>query len=273
MKDISLFEKMDLNNNSFPIKFLDITNCTSILPHWHEHTEFLFFAHTAEVFCDGKKFNVKSGDLICANAGEVHSLTSDTATAFYVLIVSPIILSDVDFKDITIENHIQNSNFVHESFNKLKDEYAEWQTGSDIAVKGIVYTLIAHLVKNHSIRSNAASEKQKREIQRLNNALNFIDEHYNERITSKMLSEMSYVTESYFCRFFKKATGVTVTDYLNEFRIQKAMYLLKNTNEGILNISEEVGFYDTNYFSRVFKRFTGMTPTQFRATQHPQFLQ
>ena len=80
-----------------------------------------------------------------------------------------------------------------------------------------------------------------------------------------MLAETSYVTESYFCRFFKKVTGVTVTDYLNKFRIEKAAYLLKNTTASIGRVSELIGFDDTNYFSRIFKKYTGMTSSQSRA--------
>lgn len=265
MKDISLFEKMDLDNSTFRIKLLDIKHCNSILPHWHEHLEFLFFENSAEVFCEGKSFSVKSGDFICINGGEVHSVICEKETSFYALIVSPTVFSDVDFKDVVINNLIQNSEFVNECFKQLNDEYSNWQLGSDIAVKGIVHVMLSYLVKNHSSRSSLDSEKHKRDIQRLNDSLCYIDEHYNERITSRMLAEMSYVTESYFCRFFKKVTGVTVTDYLNKFRIEKATYLLKNTVAGIGEISELVGFDDTNYFSRIFKKHTGMTPTQFRA--------
>ena len=265
MKDISLFEKMDLDNSSHTIKLIDLPRCNSIFPHWHEHLEFLYFNKPAEAFCEGRSFSVKKGDLICINSGEVHSIISNVATSFFALIVSPSIVSDVDFKDITINNHVQNSEFARDCFTKMNEEYANWQTGSDMAIKGIVCLLISHLVKNYSIRSSTHSDKQKRDMQRLNNSLCFIDEHYNEKITSKKLAEMSYVTESYFCRFFKKATGVTVSEYLNEFRIEKAMYLLKNTTASILGISEQVGFYDTNYFSRVFKKHTGVTPTRFRA--------
>jgi len=74
------------------------------------------------------------------------------------------------------------------------------------------------------------------------------------------------VTESYFCRFFKSSTGMTLTQYLLEFRIKKAQVLLTQTDDPVARIAENVGIPDANYFSRVFRKSTGMSPAQFRRT-------
>lgn len=267
MKDISLYEHMDMTGNGFPVKLLTLNKYKSLLPHWHEHLELhLFFKGRGEVFYDGNRICVEKGDLTIANSSQIHSVYSERGVSFYALIVSPDLFSDIDFKDITIQNHIKNDKFISECFRQMLEEYDNYQIGSDMVIKSIVYSLFAYLTRNFSTRSPQAAETHKAHLKRLDRVFNYINEFYNENITSKTLAEMTYLTESYFCRFFKSVTGLTVANYLAQFRIEKACYLLRKTDASISEISESVGFPDQNYFSRVFKKTTGATPTEYRKT-------
>jgi len=82
-----------------------------------------------------------------------------------------------------------------------------------------------------------------------------------------VLCSKLFVTESYFCRFFKKSTGMTLAKYITEVRLKKAQLLLENTSDGISTIALNVGFDDANYFARTFRNTTGITPTQYRKKQ------
>ena len=79
-----------------------------------------------------------------------------------------------------------------------------------------------------------------------------------------MLAHRHHFSESHMCRIFKNAVGVTVTEYINGYRTDKAAMLLKNTDESVSNISESVGFDNLNYFDRVFKKYKGLPPKEYR---------
>ncbi len=73
------------------------------------------------------------------------------------------------------------------------------------------------------------------------------------------------VNASYLSSLFKKETGCTLTDYVNNRRIEYAIYLLNTTDMQIQSIAQNCGFMDVNYFTRVFKKIVGRTPTEYRA--------
>ena len=271
MKDLLLYEKMDVLENNFPIKLISSKRYTALLPHWHEHYELLFFLHgECEAFCDGKKILVKAGDLVVSNSTQVHSFNSDGMVLFHALIVSPDLFSDIELNDRMALNHVPCDPFVKECFANLEDAYRDYKNkvlGSDMKVKGIVYSLFAHLFNKFSEKKDIQSEQHTVQIKRLHTVFNYISEHYHENLTTKDLADMCFVTESYFCRFFKKSTGMTLAKYITEVRIKKAQLLLENTSDGISTIAWNVGFDDANYFARTFRNTTGITPTQYRKKQ------
>jgi AraC-like DNA-binding protein len=68
----------------------------------------------------------------------------------------------------------------------------------------------------------------------------------------------------YFCKLFKKATGLTFTDYVSRVRIEKAKNLLLNPNLRVSEIAYEVGFQSLTHFNRVFRKLTGQSPSHYR---------
>tara|TARA_R110001583_G_scaffold86860_1_gene226702 strand:- start:37531 stop:38412 length:882 start_codon:yes stop_codon:yes gene_type:complete len=67
-----------------------------------------------------------------------------------------------------------------------------------------------------------------------------------------------------FCRYFKKATGKTFTEFVNEFRIVQATKLLAENPTSITDICFESGFNNFSHFSKLFKKFTGTSPLKYR---------
>jgi AraC-like DNA-binding protein len=68
----------------------------------------------------------------------------------------------------------------------------------------------------------------------------------------------------YFCKTFKKETGLSFTNYLSRFRVEKAKNLLLNRNYRVSEIGYEVGFESLTQFNRVFKNIAGQSPTGYR---------
>ena len=72
------------------------------------------------------------------------------------------------------------------------------------------------------------------------------------------------INASYLSSLFKKEMGVTLTEYVNQRRVDYAIFLLNSTNMQIQTIAQHCGMPDVNYFTRTFKKLTGKTPTEYR---------
>jgi AraC-like DNA-binding protein len=103
---------------------------------------------------------------------------------------------------------------------------------------------------------------RKREQDRLKALYAFIDLNYARRISIKEASQLCHLSEEAFCRFFKKMTKLTFTEFLNHYRISQSKRLL-TIGESVTNAAFFSGYESIYYYSKVFKRITGMTPTQF----------
>jgi YesN/AraC family two-component response regulator len=95
----------------------------------------------------------------------------------------------------------------------------------------------------------------------ITNAKNFIREHQTEDLTLKAVARAVNTSTFYFCKMFKKATGLHFTHYLSRVRVEKAKNLLLNPNLRVSEIAYEVGFQSLTHFNRVFKKVTGSSPT------------
>ncbi|MCX2718347.1 helix-turn-helix domain-containing protein [Lentiprolixibacter aurantiacus] len=105
----------------------------------------------------------------------------------------------------------------------------------------------------------------KKEQSRIRKIYGFIDERYQHKITLEEVAAMCNLTKPAFCRYFKKATGSTFIEFLNQYRVSQAKRLLlmgKNVSESCY----ECGFESLSYFNRSFKKITGANPSEFKIT-------
>jgi YesN/AraC family two-component response regulator len=91
-----------------------------------------------------------------------------------------------------------------------------------------------------------------------------ITAHYGDAISLAETARAMHVSTFYFCKIFKRATGLTFTDYVGRVRIEKAKNLLLNPHLRISEIAYTVGFQSLTHFNRVFRKLTGAAPTVFR---------
>ncbi len=93
----------------------------------------------------------------------------------------------------------------------------------------------------------------------------FIHEHQTEEISLGQVAKAVNMSSYYFCKMFKKVTGINFTDYVARVRIEKSKNLLLNPNLRVSEIAFEVGFQSLTHFNRVFKKILGQSPTEYRA--------
>ena len=96
----------------------------------------------------------------------------------------------------------------------------------------------------------------------------YLETHYQENISLKMLEDEFYFNASYISRIFKIKTGENYSDYLLRLRIEQAQKLLTSSKYSIRQISEMVGFGSSKYFSKVFKDMVGVQPITYRSEVH-----
>ena len=107
------------------------------------------------------------------------------------------------------------------------------------------------------------NQYNKREQERLQTVHRFIEAHFHRKIDIREVAQHCHLTEAAFCRYFKKMTRLTFTEFLNQYRINVAKRMLLRDQ----NVSEscyQCGFESLSYFNRVFKRLTNENPLSFK---------
>jgi AraC-like DNA-binding protein/ligand-binding sensor protein len=97
-------------------------------------------------------------------------------------------------------------------------------------------------------------------------ARQFVQDHADEPIRLEQVVQHVGVSRFYFCKLFKKATGMTLTEYVSRVRVEKAKTLLVNPSLRISEIVFAAGFGSIPRFNSVFKQYVGMPPTEYRST-------
>lgn len=122
---------------------------------------------------------------------------------------------------------------------------------------------------------NQAAAKKNTEVQRkggknakygksIDRVMAYIEEHYNEDLSLTTISEKLFLNAGYVSRMLKEHTGKNYTEIIAEIRIQRAVWLLENTNMYVYEVAEEVGYQNLKYFYRIFKKVTGRAPNDYR---------
>ncbi len=98
----------------------------------------------------------------------------------------------------------------------------------------------------------------------INEVKNYIMDNYqNHDLNIDEIAKKLFVNYAHLCFIFKRDTGITINEYLTEFRIKKAKELLDAGNNLILDVACKVGYADANYFGKCFKKFYGLAPSKY----------
>ncbi|UVI31072.1 helix-turn-helix domain-containing protein [Paenibacillus spongiae] len=92
----------------------------------------------------------------------------------------------------------------------------------------------------------------------------YMEEHYKEEISLDLMAGKINITGGYLSTYFKEKTGINFVDYVNEFRIKKAMDMLLDSETRIHDIALLAGYQSLSSFNRAFKKFSGVTPSEYR---------
>ncbi|MCU0772216.1 MAG: helix-turn-helix domain-containing protein [Verrucomicrobia bacterium] len=129
-----------------------------------------------------------------------------------------------------------------------------------------VIRLLSIFAQHLSLLSNQlVLQQESSEPPIIRRAKEFIHQHQADDLSLGQVARAVNTSTFYFCKMFKKYTGINFTDYLSRVRIEKSKNLLLNPNLRVSEIAFEVGFQSLTHFNRVFKKVLGQSPTEYRS--------
>lgn len=112
------------------------------------------------------------------------------------------------------------------------------------------------------IHEKILQESQKSEL--VEQVIEYLEHHYTEELNLNDIANEFFIAPNYLYKKFKEKKDMTVMQYLENIRMNKAVELLKNTNISVTMVAGMTGYNDSNYFSRIFKKNYGISPREFR---------
>lgn len=151
---------------------------------------------------------------------------------------------------------------ISEKFDTIFQTITDNTLIADIKINSVLTAIITEItVMRHSSLNNKKYYQHKAEIDKV---ISFIKENYNRKITIEELTTSVFISKYYFLRLFKASIGQSPCEYLINYRINVAKYLLKTSELSVSEICYRVGFADANNFIRYFKKLVGVTPLYYR---------
>ena len=152
------------------------------------------------------------------------------------------------------------SQYMQESY----DEYISKDVCYKLPIRANIYLMMTALLRYYCGSKNELDRMIYHNVMRLRPIINYITDHYKEKIYIDTLAEMITVSPDYFTKMFKDSIGKTPIDYINTLRINRAMQMLATTDTSVNDISDQLGFSNSNYFHKIFKQYMETSPAAYR---------
>ncbi len=260
----------------------------NIIFHSHDFVEICYVsAGNGYHLVRNKEYQVHKGDLFIINYDISHTFykmnSKDSLVAYNIMFKPDFLDQNLinlnDFNDLTLSylfKDVWSDDFTTEDlrlsgqeqvefdalFGGIYREYILKQQGYMNIIRSYLVTLIIKIMRSFSKRctDNVVIDKRSMII---NSAIKHLRENYSRSLNLEELALKTFYSKNYLCRLFKEITGTTLSDYLQNFRVQEACKLL-NGNMKILDIAYEVGFSDYKAFFNSFKKIKGTSPSKYR---------
>lgn len=275
MPNLDLYEKKVLSDKELPVQLAENRHetCGEIFgSHWHEHIEMHYILQGGAVFhIDQELYQVQAGDLIIANRNELHAGYS-TAVPYkaYLLVFDPSDLSlELGEMPLHLQSLVRGDSHIRDLIARIFAEQAERREGYRPMCRALITELLVYLCRHYGQDSPAPKDmaKRRRDLERLQPALDYIEQNYAERISVTQLAEILCLSPDRLGHLFRDGVGQAPLQYINEIRLRKAMNLLKTEEHTVTDVGQAVGFFDYNHFGRLFRRRYGCTPNQVRQSK------
>ncbi|MBE6729598.1 MAG: AraC family transcriptional regulator [Ruminococcaceae bacterium] len=247
----------------------DFTKKTVLSPlHYGDTIEISFVRGIiGETYINGKRFEYKDKNVFLIPPKYLHtsvyksggSKKGDMICTFHINVNA--LESIVNIKNLLLKD---NRTIFDLAF-RCDDFDAMWETVQKILDenRSFISRIIDLLHLFEVIASQKSTDSHCVELSKTAAKLiDLIEENYKNKITVKDAADFFGYSTHYFCKWFKKETGATFTEFLNSVRIHHARIYL-SSGYSVEQASEQCGFSDSSYFAKVFKNFVGVPPKTY----------
>jgi len=257
-----------------------------LTPNYHDYLEIIYVYEGQSILhVRNDSFNISKGDVAIIGSNEIHYTELPLNSRFKMMCIffMPDLIykagdDSIDFEYLTpFYNHgrysknknriyADNNHMILEIIEKMNKELDTKHIYYQQTLKNYLLDILLALLKYHGekIKRNKKDIRKNQDIERLRSVFAYIQDNYDKQISLSQLSKIACMSPYSLCRFFKKATGTTTSNYISRTRIDQAKHLLIESDLTITQIAFKVGIEDHSYFDRVFRRFTNMSPKIFR---------
>ena len=240
-----------------------------VLSHIHREIELLaVYQGSMRYVVDMQEYELEEGDLVIAAPYTPHRATiyKDRDLKHYCICFDLELLHDAQVKQglengtvaITpvIRGGARYFPYLQAAFEAEEEKRPgwEWRVTGNLALLFGALREDGHLHTPEVVPARSVSY----------HIVNYIAQHYRQDITSADAAQELHLSNSYFCRIFKKNFGYCFQEYLSRYRVEKSKGLLQYTDRPIAEISAGVGFNSFSYYSKMFKEYTQLTPREYR---------
>ena len=278
-------ENVVYNNPDFPayIKKGQLSSYPNFraVGHWHDDLEFiLILAGEMSYDVNGQKISLQAGEGIFVNSRCLHCGYSDTHTEcfFICILLSPLLLSvNTYFIEKYLNSLIQNVHFPYQKLNPA----IQWQNTilSDLGIlyeennadkiqPFVILEKAAHIFSLLAENMNCFSDydKDTEDISALTAMIGYVQKNYTNKISLKNISAAGNCCKTKCTALFKKYLNTSPIMYLTRYRLEKSVFLLRNTTMSITEIAYGCGFSNSSYFCELFRKYYNTTPRNLRSS-------
>lgn len=264
---------------TFQIEMRTTTNAVNAYspPHVHDFIEILYcFRGEYCVLVNGELFELRPGYMLVINSRQIHEVypAYSVKGEFLAVKFQPEMIYAAYNSAIELQyallflfgewERVFQPLELETVFMDVALEVKNKNYGYEMALKSDIYKIILWIIRNSNRKIEKLNIYTESSIRRIISAISYIEKHYMENITVRQIADYAYLEYTYFSRMFKQITKKSCTEYINQFRVQKAEVLLISTKRSITEIAEEVGFDNVSYFIKQFRRVKGLSPKQYQ---------
>lgn len=252
--------------------------------HFHEEVEFLLVIDGKILFQSGTVYyEIQKDEAVFINSGELHAAypIEGRPCIFFAVVFKPDILYQKDNDTLKRKYFLPIWNKKYqpplpisktEDWGKriifclfdvmhlciTKPDYYE------LMAKAYLFNVFYHMIKHSKPAIWGKSMSSNTKMYSLKKVLTYIQNNYHRKIEISILADIAGMSKSNFYRFFKKMTRKTPIDFINQYRINKALRFFPDPKNKIADIALYTGFKHGSYFINIFKRYIGCTPSEYR---------
>lgn len=174
------------------------------------------------------------------------------------------LLECADFPSLKLERRTDSQDAIQEYIKHIGGNGDYGRMCWELELKSLMLRVWANLYAEFSRISPVCRKSVLHETEKLVSMLEFLHEHYRDKITLGEMADNSGVSSGEYCRFFKKRMGQTPFEYLQAFRIEQSLPELLVKSGSITQIALRHGFTGSSYYAETFKKEMGCAPGDYR---------